>query len=32
VEEEYHEAGPSGGGTGRDAPVLPRRTAPTAAP
>ncbi len=32
VEEEYHEAGSSGGGTGRDAPVLPRRTAPTAAP
>jgi hypothetical protein len=37
VEEEYHESGPSsrpskpGGGTGRDAPVLPREAIETAA-
>jgi hypothetical protein len=39
VEEEYHEAGPSparaetrpGGGTGRDAPVLPREAIEAAA-
>jgi protoporphyrinogen oxidase len=38
VEEEYHESsgggggGTSGGGTGRDAPILPRRTEVTKAP
>jgi hypothetical protein len=30
VEEEYHEGGSRGGGTGRDAPILPSR-APSAA-
>lgn len=36
VEEEYHEEGSSqassSSGTGRDAPILPRRTAATAGP
>jgi hypothetical protein len=36
VEEEYHEEGssqgPSASGTGRDAPILPRRTPAMAAP
>jgi hypothetical protein len=36
VEEEYHEEGATRGssssGTGRDAPILPRRTAATAVP